>query len=99
MKQHKPLQVGDVVISRAGRDRKRAFVVVGMIDADFVTVADGDCHKLEKPKKKRIKHLDARPEQIPALREALSGGAPVLDATVRKALETLGYRNQPEREA
>ena len=36
-----PIEVGSVVISKAGRDRGRLFVVVSEIDADFVNVANG----------------------------------------------------------
>lgn len=43
--------------SKCGRDRKRLFCVVEVLDADFVLIADGKLHRTEKPKKKRLKHL------------------------------------------
>ena len=49
--------IGLLAYSKCGRDRKRLFCVVGFIDEDFVLVADGKLHKVEKPKKKRLKHL------------------------------------------
>ena len=49
--------VGLLAYSKCGRDRKRLFCVVGRIDEDFVLIADGNLHKTETPKKKRLKHL------------------------------------------
>ena len=49
--------IGLLAYSKCGRDRKRLFCVVDIIDADFVIIADGRLHKTEKPKKKRLKHL------------------------------------------
>ena len=53
--------LGSIVISRAGRDSKREFVVVGLDkdapDGDIVYIADGRLRKIESPKKKKLKHL------------------------------------------
>ena len=49
--------VGLLAYSKCGRDRKRLFCVVDVIDENFVLIADGMLHKIEKPKKKRLKHL------------------------------------------
>jgi len=49
--------VGLLAYSKCGRDKKRPFCVVGVLDTDFVWIADGKLHKLNDPKKKRLKHL------------------------------------------
>ena len=49
--------IGRFAYSKCGRDRKRLFCVVDRIDEDFVLIADGKLHKVETPKKKRLKHL------------------------------------------
>ncbi len=49
--------IGLLAYSKCGRDRKRLFCVVEVIDENFVFVADGKLHRVEKPKKKRLKHL------------------------------------------
>lgn len=51
-------RVGDLVISKSGRDCGRRFVVVEVIDDNYVNIANGSLRKIEKPKKKKIKHLD-----------------------------------------
>lgn len=48
---------GAIVRSKAGRDKFRFFVVIDVVDNDYVTIADGDLRKIDSPKKKKIKHL------------------------------------------
>ena len=49
--------IGRVVWSRAGRDKKRPFLIVGIADDGKVLIADGKLRTLAKPKKKNLKHL------------------------------------------
>lgn len=81
--------LGQIVISRAGRDAGRRFVVVGVIDDFFVEISDGDLRRLEKPKKKKIKHLNITDEKAESLEEKLKSGARITNAEIRKALAGL----------
>ena len=49
--------IGMLAYSNCGRDRKRLFCVVDVVDTEFVLVANGKLRTLENPKKKRLKHL------------------------------------------
>lgn len=51
------LQIGQFVKSKAGRDKGNVLIVFGIVDEQYVLVVDGDLRKLEKPKKKKVKHL------------------------------------------
>ena len=51
------MQIGDIVISRAGHDKNKPFVVLAVMNENFVLIADGSSRKAESPKLKRIKHL------------------------------------------
>jgi LSU ribosomal protein L14E len=44
--------IGRIVKSKAGRDKDRIFIIVGVADEKHVLIADGDLRKIEKPKKK-----------------------------------------------
>lgn len=57
-----PMEVGRVVFSKAGRDAGHYFVVVAVLDKDHVAIANGCQRKVDNPKKKKIKHLVAKPE-------------------------------------
>ena len=48
---------GSIAISLCGRDKDRVFIIVGVLDKDYVFITDGKKRKIEKPKKKKLKHL------------------------------------------
>ncbi|MGH4120647.1 RNA-binding protein [Clostridium sp.] len=50
--------LGKVVNSKAGRDMHRNFIVVGILNSEYVYISDGQLRKIEKPKKKKVKHLN-----------------------------------------
>ena len=82
-----PIEVGSVVISKAGRDRGRLFVVVSEIDAEFGNVANGKLRGMEHRKKKRRKHLKPTGSVIGELRDRLALGQRVENHEVRSWLE------------
>ena len=51
------MEIGDIVISLAGHDAGKPFVVVAQAGAGFVLIADGITRGMENPKLKRQKHL------------------------------------------
>ena len=53
----KVINIGDLVLSTAGRDRNVIFLVVDVID-NFAYIVDGKTRKINSPKKKNIKHLE-----------------------------------------
>ena len=78
-----PVEIGSIVISKAGRDQGRRFLVVGEVDEDFVMVANGALRKMDRQKKKRRKHLKPAGIVVEALRERLAAGRPVEDHELR----------------
>ena len=51
------IKVGQVVKSKAGRDKDKLFIVLDIVDDFYVSLVDGRLRKLETPKLKNIKHL------------------------------------------
>jgi ribosomal protein L14E/L6E/L27E len=51
------LKLGQVVRSIAGRDKGNFLVVLKTEETGFASVADGDLRRIEKSKRKKIKHL------------------------------------------
>ena len=78
--------IGIVAFSRAGRDKGRSFVVVGIAEDGCVYVSDGETRRLEKPKKKKLKHLSFQKARIPLEQAMQQGDKAVGDAFIRKAL-------------
>lgn len=87
-------ELGVVAVSRAGHDKGRAFLIIGRADEAHVLLSDGCTRKLDCPKKKKLKHLHLEPSRADEIADRLSGGQPLLDADIRKALTRLGYRNE-----
>ena len=85
---HEPF-IGQAVVSRAGHDRGKAFVITAVEEPPFVRIADGDLRKLEAPKKKKCMHLDAYPKKGNNGMETLMRGEQVTDAEIRKYLKAL----------
>lgn len=80
------IALGEVVISKAGRDAGRKFVVIGIVDEFNVALADGDLRRIEKPKKKKVKHLGLTGEIIEYLSEKLKNQQKLTNSEIRKAL-------------
>lgn len=55
------METGTIVLSKAGRDRGRLFCVIGA-EENFCLIADGRHRLMEKPKRKKIKHLQKQGE-------------------------------------
>ena len=82
----KPTEPGRIVISTQGHDAGRWYAVVSVLDDRFVLLCDGETRKLEKPKKKQVKHLTALPMTIQTQGRGESGG-PIADSDIRKAIK------------
>lgn len=80
------ITVGQVVKSRAGRDKGRIFLVLEVIDEHFVSVVDGDLRKLDNPKKKKVKHLIVYNTVLTELKEKLDNKIKINNAYIRKLL-------------
>ncbi len=79
--------------SKAGRDKANIFLVLEILDAKHVLVVDGKLHPLQRPKKKRIKHLQAYRAQLDDL-EAMKKNEEFNDSYIRSVL--LPYKVQEE---
>jgi ribosomal protein L14E/L6E/L27E len=88
--------LGQVVHSRAGRDKDKYFMIVGIINKDYVLISDGDLRKIEKPKKKKTKHLVAHDSMAFDIKGKLEANMKVSNSDVKKFLMSLGLFNQSE---
>lgn len=78
--------LGAVVISKAGRDIDRKFIIMDIINEEYVYISDGDLRKVEKPKRKKIKHLIITDE---IFNDILSKKT-LSNSEIRKFLQSLG---------
>ena len=85
--------IGRVCTSRAGHDKGRAFLIVGVCDDNHVLLSDGETRKLSRPKKKKLTHLHVEPQKADEIAKKFAECKEILDADVRKALQLFGYNN------
>lgn len=81
------LKVGQIVKSKAGRDKGRIFIVCQVLDEQHVLVCDGDLRKLSSPKKKKMIHLAIYNTVLTEFADKLQSMENLDDAYVRKLLE------------
>jgi ribosomal protein L14E/L6E/L27E len=81
------LRIGQIVKSKAGRDKDRVFIVCEVLDEQFVFVCDGDLRKLNAPKKKKVKHLMIYNTVLTEFADKLQRNENLDDAYVRRLLE------------
>ncbi len=85
--------IGRIAVSRAGRDKDRAFLIVGAEnDGEYMLLADGCLRKLARPKKKKRKHLRLEPACAESVKAKIIEGKQVFDAEIRNCLLNLGYK-------
>ncbi len=78
------LQIGQFVKSKAGRDKGNVLIVFGIVDEQYVLVVDGDLRKLEKPKKKKVKHLSKIGDVDMEIKNVMTADEPFNNAWLRK---------------
>jgi ribosomal protein L14E/L6E/L27E len=86
--------LGKVVNSKAGRDIHRNFIVVGILNNEYVYISDGDLRKIEKPKKKKVKHLDFTGIVDKEVRELILSKEEVTNSKIKIFLQSEDIRRE-----
>ena len=80
-----------LIVSKAGRDKGQLFFVLET-DGDYVLIADGKGRKLEKPKRKKKKHIQIVPGTDSRVAEKIRGGDKVLNSELRRELAVFSQK-------
>lgn len=80
-----------LVVSKAGRDQGQLFYVIDA-DEEYVYLADGKSRRLEKPKRKKRKHIEQIPRTESRIAEKIRNGEKVLNSELRKELASFGQK-------
>ena len=85
--------ISDVVTSTAGRDQGKLFYVIGT-DPVYLTLANGKDRTLEKPKRKKRRHIQKVLRSETRVAEKLRQGDKVLNSELRRDLAYLSQKMQ-----
>lgn len=80
--------LGKVVHSKAGRDMHKKFIVVGILNKEYVYISDGDLRKIEKPKKKKVKHLNFTDTAAEEIRDLILSKKEVTNSKIKIFLQS-----------
>jgi ribosomal protein L14E/L6E/L27E len=81
------LRVGQIVKSKAGRDKGRIFIITEIVDDIYVKLCDGELRKVSKPKLKKIKHLIVYNRVFEEIETRVSKNEKLNNAYIRRLLE------------
>ena len=87
----------DIVKSTAGRDQGKFFFVLG-VEEDFLLLADGKTRRLERPKRKKRKHVVFQARVACRTTEKIRSGDRLSNSELRKTLAQLGGDGNPDQE-
>ena len=79
------LIISDVVLSTTGRDKGKIFYVIGIED-DLLLLANGKDRTLDKPKRKKQKHVQKVLRSETRVAVKLQNGDKVLNSELRRDL-------------
>jgi len=85
-----PFEPGRIVLSKQGRDQGRLFVIMKVVDDQYVEMANGSSRKAAHPKRKKIKHLHPKPVLAETIAACLARGQLPMDSDLRKVLASEG---------
>ena len=87
------INISDVVVSKAGRDKEKWFYVIGE-DQEFLLLANGKDRPLDKPKRKKRKHVEKVLRSETRVADKLRLGDKVLNGELRRDLAFLAREMQ-----
>lgn len=81
--------LGKLVISKSGRDLGKPFVVIKVINEKYLLICDGDIRKIEKPKKKNIRHVRITSLRADEVAKILHSGTIPANHVIKKNIRNL----------
>ena len=90
------IDVGSVVLSLAGRDKGSYFVVIEVVNPNYVKISDGDSRPQTNSKLKKCKHLKPNGDVLSKISEKLNTQKQVFDAEIRSALRVYNQQSNKE---
>ena len=79
------IHISDVVESLNGRDKGKLFFVLG-IEEGYAVIADGKGRRIEKPKRKKLKHLRLAVHNDGRTAAKIRGGEKLTNNELRRSL-------------
>ena len=87
------IQIADVVIATAGREKGKLFYVLN-VEQQFLLLGNGKDRTLEQPKRKKRRHVDKVLRSETRVAEKIRSGDKVLNSELRRDLAYFSQKMQ-----
>ena len=87
----------DIVKASAGRDKGKLFFVLE-VEGEYLLLADGKNRRLERPKRKKRKHVIFQARFDCRTAEKIRSGEKLANSELRRTLAQLGGDGNPDQE-
>ena len=82
------ISLGQLVLADAGRDKNKSFIVICIINEQYVYISDGDTRTIEKPKRKNIKHLKLQDIISEQLRQKIVTNTKIQNSEIKNFIKS-----------
>ena len=82
------IKVGQLVISKAGRDKEEHFLVVE-VTGEYVYLVNGKSRRIDQPKKKKVKHIQPTHRLSRNVAEEIQSYGKLSNADIQKEIIAL----------
>lgn len=90
------IETGMLARSKAGHDRNKLYIIIRS-DTEYVWLADGVYKTVEKPKKKKKKHMQVIHRIPEPIQNALGSEDALLNEHIKKAIESESRDRQEDK--
>ena len=91
------IAAANIVRSNARRDKGKLFAVL-RVEGDYLLLADGGTRKVEKPKRKKSRHVLFVAAEDGRLSEKIRGEEKITNSELRRALAAFREEDYPDQE-
>ncbi|MCI8838726.1 MAG: hypothetical protein HFG74_11835 [Hungatella sp.] len=84
---------GALCASLAGHDKGELFVIIGE-SKEYVSLVNGECRSLDRPKKKKKKHIQIIHDEEERKRKSLIEDGRIRDEEIRSMIRSYKRRSQ-----
>ena len=87
-------QLGQVVVSKRGKDAGHVYVIVGFLDENRLALADADKFNVNSPKSKNPKHVAPAPHVIKEITACVEAGKNINRGELCRFLESVAKESK-----
>lgn len=90
------METGMLARSKAGHDWNKLYIII-RTEAEYVWLADGVCRTVEKPKKKKKKHIQVIHRIPEPVKSILESGSPLQNEYIKQVIESESRNRQEDK--